>query len=301
MSSSHPSPLRYPGGKAALVPYLTEIIRLNGLEGGIYAEPFAGGAGAALQLLFDEQVSEIYINDLDEQIYSFWKAILNHTDEFIALLKTTPVSVRHWRQQKAVLKDPKRFSRVQVGFATFYINRCNHSGVLNGGPIGGVEQTGNYKIDARFNKRELQNRIERIALYKDRITVTRRDGVAFMKWLFHDQGLDSSKTLVYMDPPYFEKAATLYDVYFRDSDHQALAKYLRSKHPFRWVVSYDNVGSIKTLYRTKLRGFLMQYSAHTARLGHEIIIPSSNCQLPIRFRMSGIESRRSSVELRKRC
>ena len=42
------SPLRYPGGKTVLAPFLQELLLENNLQGGIYAEPYAGGAGAAL-------------------------------------------------------------------------------------------------------------------------------------------------------------------------------------------------------------------------------------------------------------
>ena len=283
MITKHPSPLRYPGGKTSLAPLLTEVVKINDLGGGVYIEPFAGGAGAALKLLLAEQVSEIYINDLDKKIYSFWMAILNQTDDFIRLLRSTPITVWQWRKQKAILKEPGKHSRLEVGFATFYLNRCNRSGVLNGGPIGGINQDGNYKIDARFNKKELQQRIEKIALYRDRITVKNLDGIAFLNWIFSNRTVDAANSLIYMDPPYFKKASSLYDVYFRDSDHRKLADYLKQRRPFRWIVSYDDTALIKRLYKDRRHVLLMQYSAHTVRLGRELVIFSSNCQLPRNF------------------
>jgi DNA adenine methylase len=276
----HPSPLRYPGGKTSLTAFLTEVIDLNNLDGAVYVEPFAGGAGAALKLLFDEQVSKIYINDLDKHIYCFWKAILNHTSEFTSLIRETRVSVAQWRKQQKVFVNFTKHSTLEIGFATFYLNRCNHSGVLNGGPIGGIDQTGEYKINARYNKAELQSRIEKISLYRDRIIVKNLDGVAFLDWVFKERKVDPDKSLVYMDPPYFEKAASLYDVYFHDSDHQKLAKYLAQTHKFRWIVSYDDSALVRKLYKDRLNILLMRYSVKTVRIGRELVISSSNCLLP---------------------
>ena len=51
------SPLRYPGGKSILSPLLGNFIEINNLLDGIYIEPYAGGAGAALKLLFSEYVT----------------------------------------------------------------------------------------------------------------------------------------------------------------------------------------------------------------------------------------------------
>ncbi len=279
----HPSPLRYPGGKTALTPLLSEVLSINGIDGGVYAEPFAGGAGAALKLLFGEHVSKIFINDLDKRIYSFWQAILFQTDRFIELLDKAPISVKHWRVQKSIFENYQQHSQLDVGFATFYLNRSNRSGVLNGGPIGGINQTGNYKIDARFNKAELKKRVQRIALYRERIEVKNLDGVAFLKWLVEGSTIDMNKCLVYMDPPYFEKAPELYYVYFKDSDHLKLAKYLTRKHIFRWIVSYDNADAIRCMYKDKLNYFSMKYSVRTVRSCQEIIISSSNCVLPKQY------------------
>jgi DNA adenine methylase len=298
----HPSPLRYPGGKTSLTNFLTEVIHLNNLDGAVYVEPYAGGAGAALNLLFDEEVSEIFLNDLDKRIYCFWKAILNHTAEFVKLLRDTPVSVSQWKKQRAIYANPSRCSVVELGFATFYLNRCNHSGVLNGGPIGGLAQTGEYTIDARYNKNELQKRIEKIAMYRERITVKNLDGIAFLNWVFNEKKVVPERTLVYMDPPYFDKAARLYDVYFRDSDHLTLANYLSVTHAFRWVVSYDDSATIRNLYKDRLNVLLMRYSVQTVRLGRELVISSSNCHLPQHLlgkQVNGLSASQKSAVKRK--
>jgi DNA adenine methylase len=195
------SPLRYPGGKTALGYFLGEVIALNGIQDCIYAEPFAGGAGAALSLLFSERVSKILLNDADPCIYAFWDSILNQSGRFLSLLDKTALTIDVWRRQRDIYRNPKRHSRVRVGFATFFLNRCNRSGIImNAGPIGGIEQKGKWKIDARFNRQELRRRINKILVYRERIEISNKDAIDFLK---NDVTPQARKkpVFVYLDPP----------------------------------------------------------------------------------------------------
>lgn len=280
MYHPYPSPLRYPGGKTLLHKLLAETIRLNDLVGGTYVEPYAGGAGAALSLLFSEHVSRIVINDKDPCIYWFWKSVLQHTDEFVHLIEKTSVTVAAWRKQKATLQNASGHSGLEIGFATFFLNRCNRSGVLNAGPIGGLRQTGEYPIHARFTKENLINKIQRIGLYRERITVSNSDGVAFLRRLSARGITEESRCLVYMDPPYFDKAQRLYTHYFKDADHQKLASYLKGDAQHHWIISYDDSKIIRKLYQGEKNVLLKAYSVHSARVGREIVIASPNCHLP---------------------
>jgi DNA adenine methylase len=280
---SYPSPLRYPGGKTALAPLLAETIQVNEIEGGTYLEPFAGGSGLALSLLFSETVGNIHLNDLDRRIYSFWAAILNQSESFLERLDKVQVNVEEWQRQREVMRRWKTAKILDLGFATFFLNRCNRSGVFNAGPIGGYDQTGNYKIDVRFNKKELRKKIERIALYRDRITVWNLDAIEFLKRVFQKGEITHSQSLVYMDPPYFMKAQRLYPLYFIDDDHARLAKYLNSQKRMRWLVSYDDTEEIRRLYSGTKNLLFMNYFLHTVRTGRELFIPSHNCKLPASF------------------
>lgn len=278
----HPSPLRYPGGKTIVAPFLARTIEANRLSNASYVEPFAGGAGAALALLFAEVVSDVYLNDKDRFVFSFWKAILNETDDFLRMLETCQVNVKTWMQQRSILKNPSKHGEVEVGFATFFLNRCNHSGVLNGGPIGGLSQAGPYKIGARFYRRELVRRIERIQLYRDRIHVSRNDALRFMKYIVKSGKIDLRNALFYLDPPYLEKARRLYPLYFRHEDHVRLAKYLGTSLDFRWIVSYDDATPIRKLYTARKRSVRRKYCLHSAKVGRELLISGPHCILPAR-------------------
>jgi DNA adenine methylase len=285
MASRH-SPLRYPGGKQILARVLGQLIKLNGVEGGTYAEPYAGGAGAALSLLFGEHVERILINDLDPCVHALWKSILDRTDAFLQLLRQTPTTDKEWCRQRDIYRRRHRRSILQVGFATFFLNRCNRSGIIEtGGPIGGRHQRGKWKIDARFNREDLAKRIERIALYRDRIELFNLDAIVFLRTEVGSNARSASRTFVYLDPPYYRKGRDLYLSFYEPNDHRELAKFIRRQTRFRWVMSYDNVPEIRALY-TGLRQipFDLDYSASKRRVGKEVLILPDTVDFPHNWR-----------------
>ncbi|EJN14595.1 site-specific DNA methylase [Bradyrhizobium sp. YR681] len=275
----HFTPLRYPGGKAKLAAYVKEIIKQNKLYDSEYAEPYAGGAGIALELLFQEYVHQIRINDVSHHVYSFWKSVLNDTEELCRLVKNTKLSIGAWDRQKRIFSNPDDHDYVQVGFATFFLNRTNRSGILNGGVIGGRDQTGPWKIDARYNADELIFRIESIAKMKKRIKLTNRDAISFLKF-----GLPKwpDKGLVYLDPPYYERGRELYYDYYKPEDHADVANLIGEKMKGRnWIVSYDNVAAIKKLYSAyRSITYNVGYSARDQYVGKEVMFFSPKLIIP---------------------
>jgi len=270
------SPLRYPGGKGLLYSRLRTIIRENNLTSSVYIEPYAGGAGAALALLVSGQVERIAINDLDPAVFAFWNAVVTQPDEFTALVNSVELSVDEWERQREVYLTSARDDHLPLGFATFYLNRTNRSGVLNGGPIGGKDQTGNYKIDARFNREGLAERIRLIALHADRIAVTNEDGLRVI-----ERYSDRDDAFIYADPPYFEKAGSLYLNAFEDSDHRALASCLKGVQRAKWILTYDNVPQVTELYSDlRRRLFALNYSAHRVMKASEIMVFSTELSIP---------------------
>jgi DNA adenine methylase len=266
----HYTPLRYPGGKGALARYIKELMKENGLLDGEYAEAYAGGAAIGLELLFHEYVSRIHINDLSRPVYAFWHSVLNRTDHLCRLIHDTPLNLKEWDRQKRVFSNQNDFDDLRLGFATFFLNRTNRSGILNGGVIGGRDQTGPWKIDARFNRDELIFRIESIAKMRRRITLTRLDALKFLR-----SGMPTwpAKTLIYLDPPYYEKGRDLYYDFYQHEDHEALARFvIGNLVRQRWIVSYDNTPTVRQFYRGCQRlTYGLGYSARDRRDGTEVI------------------------------
>jgi DNA adenine methylase len=263
------SPLRYPGGKTSLLPFFEKIIEDHDLDKITYIEPFAGGAGAALALLLSGKVGRIVINDLDRAIYAFWKSSVFNSTKFIKKIKKTPVTVSEWKKQKAIYNNPKA-NLFDLGFATFFLNRTNTSGILDGGLIGGLKQKSKYKIDARFNKDVLIERIQRTSLYKDKISIFNKDGLQLI-----GEYLNKKNAFIYLDPPYFEKGATLYLNHYKKEDHEALANKLNGSPDAFWLLTYDNKKEIKSLYPDrKIVNFFLNYNAYESRKGREVMILS---------------------------
>jgi DNA adenine methylase len=287
----HYTPLRYPGGKGKLAAYIKEIIDENRLSDGEYVEAFAGGAAIGLELLFHEYVSRIHINDLSRPVHAFWHSVLHHTDRLCELIHNTPLTLNEWDKNKKVLGNQDDFDDLTLGFATFFLNRTNRSGILNGGIIGGRDQTGPWKIDARFNRDELIYRIESIAKMKRRINLTRMDALDF---LMTGVGEWPAKTLIYLDPPYYVKGRDLYYDFYQHDDHEALSRFVVGKLVRqRWIVSYDNTSTIRRLYKGCQRlTYSLGYSARDTREGTEVIFFSDRLRpCPLKGPFKTIQSR----------
>ena len=269
------SPLRYPGGKWRFSHFLTRVIDSNNLSRCVYVEPYAGGASLGLSLLFEDVVAEIHLNDLDPAIHAFWYAVLNHNREFVDLMKSTCITPDEWKKQKTIYAQGPAAGRFALGFATFFLNRTNHSGILNGGMIGGKAQCGEWRIDARFNVSELKRRIERIGKFKNRIYLYREDAIVFLKsrrW--------PRKVFKYLDPPYYGAGSQLYLNSYKPRDHSAVSRYITQLES-PWIVSYDDVIQIRRLYGdVRSRRMTLLHTARSARVGKEVLFFSPALRIP---------------------
>ena len=285
--SQFKTPLRYPGGKQRLSPFIEDILLANKITGH-YVEPYAGGAGVGIELLLNQRVDQIHLNDSDFGIYAFWHSVINRTEDLCRLISSASMTVDEWRARRAIVNKPDRRKILELGFSVFYLNRCNRSGVLSGGVIGGLDQTGNYKMDARFSRGDLIRRIETIALFKDKISVTNLDAEDYIKSYIPDL---PSNTLVYLDPPYYEKGRGLYLNSYEKSDHSRLAKVIQKEIKRKWILSYDGVPDIVDLY-SKRRHFLydLQYSAARVYKGKEVFVLCDKLKLPTECSLKHIEA-----------
>ncbi|HEY5461817.1 MAG TPA: DNA adenine methylase [Hanamia sp.] len=285
-SSINYSPLRYPGGKSCLSNFVKEVAQLNRIIGGVYMELYAGGAGAALNLLFNGTFSRVHINDYDYNIYCMWYSILNHPQAFINRINKTSVTIEEWHRQKAVFFRGGRSSIVDLGFATFFLNRTNRSGIIfKAGPIGGLRQDGNYKIDVRFNKEKLIERIKMIASRRDDIVLTNLDALDILNNI-HLTNYNIENLFIYMDPPYYKKGKQLYLNNYKHNNHLNLANTLRNIENIKWLISYDNVSEIKQMYgRYRMASFNLNYTLQTKKFGSELLVFCDDLELPTYIRI----------------
>lgn len=272
-----PSPLRYPGGKTAIWPLISKIIADNRLDKGHYAEPYAGGGGLALSLLFKGYVHELHLNDLDRSIWCFWDAIINNTNDFIEKIISTEITIDEWYLQREIQRNKDEADDFELAFSSFFLNRTNRSGViLKAGVIGGFAQDGQYKLDCRFNKDALIEKIRRIEKYKHRIHLYNLDAIEFIN---ETNSNLPEKSVYCVDPPYFVKGSTLYTNFYDPDDHQKIANTLNNLER-SWILTYDNAPAIQELYadRKQFR-FNLNYSAAHKRIGTELLITSDDLKL----------------------
>lgn len=275
--SNTDSPLRYPGGKTKFYSYVREILAQNDLIGQTYIEPFAGGAGLALKLLLNDDVSRIIINDFDPAIYSFWYSVLNDTERFCEYISTVQLTQEEWQEQRNKYLRQDATNPLELGFATFFLNRTNVSGVVKGGLIGGQDQSGKYKLDARFNKEALIDKILKIAARKDQIILLNQDA----KELIQPAQLRKYyKVFINLDPPYVKKGAQLYKNAFSEKDHRELSKLI-SGCKRKWIVTYDICPLVAELYKAYRSSLLdVTYSIQSSKKAQEYIFFSDNLALP---------------------
>jgi DNA adenine methylase len=273
------TPLRYPGGKAAFAPFVEGLMTANRLDGGAYLEPYAGGAGVALHLLFEGLASEVHINDFDPAIAAFWRVATRQCDELIWMVATEPITMEAWHHWRAVVRGDINASELHRGFATLFVNRTNRSGILKGGVIGGKEQAGTYQLDARFKREVLCARLERIGGYARRIHVYEEDAHALLRRC-HE--LVGPRSLIYLDPPYYVKGAGLYRNFYEHDDHALIAELLMSPSFERhWLVSYDNVEDIRAMYAyARTRTYGLNYTAQAKYKGSEVMYFSDSLHVP---------------------
>ena len=286
------TPLRYPGGKARLATFFRDLIMQQDPPIKAYAEPFAGGAGAALKLLQMGAVEEILINDINPGIAAFWRTITHDTDSFIKRLDQVPVTVSEWKKQHEIYTNPAEHDDLELGFATFFLNRTNRSGILDARPIGGLDQSGTYPINARYNKVGLTERIEAVAKMSSQICVFELDAIDFLRTL----NRRSEGLFVYADPPYVTQGNHLYLHGFTEEMHRSLAVELQSAS-YQWVVTYDDEELIwGDLYKEQnCARFNIAHTAQINHFGRETIIYGPHVMVPEDLEITpGVQTERVS-------
>lgn len=265
----NPSPLRYPGGKNRLSGFIALIIQNLGLQGCTYVEPFAGGAGVALSLLLNGVVDKVVINDYDKAIYSFWRAIKEEPDALIQRIVDTPITIDEWHKQKDIYATSTSYS-MDLAFATLFLNRTNRSGILNAGPIGGYSQAGEWKLDVRFDKDAIIDKISLIAKHRQKIVVYNKDIISILRNYAPGFGSD---VFFYFDPPYYNKGQKLYKNFFGHNDHQRIHDVIVQNISTPWIMTYDDVEEIANIYSDfEMRKFDLTYSAANKGTASELMI-----------------------------
>lgn len=275
------SPLRYPGGKTKFYDNILKIFQDNKITKPVYIEAFAGGIGLALKLLKDDIVKKLILNDIDKGIFSFWQSVLLYNEELCTLISLAKINLDEREIQKSIYSQKDTLDLtikeniLKLGFATFYLNRVNRSGIIKAGVIGGINQNGNYKMNCRFNKEKLINKIKEIHSYRNKIKFYNLDVIEFLN------EIPSKDSFIFFDPPYYKKGQELYTNYYTHNDHLKLSEKIGSLKT-KWIITYDNADEIKEIYsKYNIKEFDIIYSLEKKRKAKEIIIYNNNLKISL--------------------
>ena len=266
------SPLRYPGGKRRLLPYIARAVADLPCKPSILIEPFAGGCSVSVGLLEHGFVPRIGIADADPLVASFWMAVFDPklASLLAEMVADTPLSLSQWERIRSAVP------RTVLGraFQCLYLNRANFSGILHrtAGPIGGRTQAGTYNVGSRFPRERLAKRILKLSQLSPRVSYVRCQDwrTTLTSPLAGTDLVQLGRMFSYLDPPFWKKANKLYRHFFDEREHRALAKVVGCLKG-NWVLSYDMDPSVIGLYGKMpgIHSVNMRYTASERSASHK--------------------------------
>jgi len=280
------SPLRYPGGKRRLVPYLAAALAENGLKPDLFVEPYAGGASVSLELLHRDLVGRIVIGDADPMVNAFWETVVTDVDWLCKQVESISLNLETWQRMKQTCFR----SRKNLALACLYLNRTSFNGTLHqrAGPIGGKAQASEYDIGCRFPRERLISRLRSCAKLANRIEVApAQDAMLTVRQSREKARRDDASVFFYLDPPFWAKSKYLYRRAFTELEHERLADQLQwIKDPF--LLSYDPAPEIIELYTGHSAATVAEiellYSGSSRSAGIEVVI-SNVAKLPVETKL----------------
>jgi DNA adenine methylase len=279
------SPLRYPGGKARMAPFLGEMFaqQVAAMDVEIWLEPFAGGAGAGLSMLEADAVGEVWLTEKNPAIAAMWRAVLGEGEALAARVETTApdMALWGWARETVAAAGEQEVPDLDLGFAALVINRCSRSGIVTSrvGPIGGKSQDGRWTLASRWNGAALAERIRHLATLRRSIRFTEGDAICAIADL-DGSGIED-EVLAFVDPPYIREGNRLYAHGMSELDHRRLAGALNAS-PARWMLTYDDEPSVaEALYpQRRVLAYRISNTANRQRIATEYAVFSGNLLLP---------------------
>jgi DNA adenine methylase len=228
---------RYPGSKDKHIKYLAPHLENFDFSNGVL-EPFAGTASVTFYLLANNKVPYYHINDIDEDIINVWKVIKKNPKQLISRIRTYQPNVTDFYKFKEGLSG----NQVERALQKIVLHQTSFSGLgkMSGGPLGGKNQAGKYKIDSRWNPERLVRGIEECS----RLLNSVPGDLTSLDWEQLLKMYEKKKIFIYLDPPYYKQGAQLYSE--GTLDHKSLSEALQKR--LNWLLSYDNHPEVKKMY-----------------------------------------------------
>lgn len=245
----HLSPLRYPGGKSRVIDSI--FVRLQRDKMDCFVEVFAGGASLGLSLLDSGCIGKLVLNDVDRQVYLFWRSVLESPGYLLSRLERAalPTHKDFWEAKEAIaaFQQGDAVPEDWVAWSFFLLNRLTYSGIQMAHPMGGKHGS-QQQLLSRWNPKELQSRILHIHQMADKIELHNLDCCAFLEQL----AAWYPRCTLFCDPPYYVKGPLLYPTAFSAVDHERLAYLLNDLYRGfdgpDIILTYDDAPEVRELY-----------------------------------------------------
>ena len=246
------TPLRYPGGKSRALSKLFQYIPdLSGYTE--YREPFLGGGSVALEVSKRYPRLDIWVNDLYEPLYNFWRELQDHGNEITDIL--IQLKQRHCDHSSAkrLFLDAKEYlerplddtESIHRAVSFYVINKCSFSGLTESSSFSKQASDSNFSLAG----------IERLRDYQKLIGNWKFTNLSYEKLLTDDRSV-----FTYLDPPY-EIGSNLYGK--RGSMHKSFDHDQFAADCDRYVapqlISYNS----SQLIRDRFQGWTAAEFAHT--------------------------------------
>jgi len=274
------TPLRYPGGKTWLLPYVMEYLRFHNIQLGTIIEPFAGSASISIGLLKRGLADKAYLSESDPLLVAFWRTVFNNNSEFLEAVRSLEISMETWYDfRKYLARDASlKYREIELALAFLFYNRTNYSGIIKAGPIGGRRQLSENKLQCRFNVTGIIRKIQALSDLGDKVKIELYDGIEFLRKI--GRMYEDDPIFIYVDPPYYKAGKVLYRDYFTDKQHEELADVLDNITEYPWLVSYDDSEFIRKLYsKSHLQYVYTDYQAGNLKRGMKELL-LSNFRIP---------------------
>lgn len=241
---------RFPGGKKKLRKnIISKLSEFSGYD--LYIEPFFGGGSIGLDFIKNSDVKSIWMNDKDFALSCLWTSVIKCPSLLKYYVRNFTPSVDLFLEYKKYLLSDlsfeNKFSKiVEIGFKKLAIHQISYSGlgVKSGGPLGGIYQKSKYKINCRWSPEYICKNIDYYNNVFTNLDVKHNCCTFFD---FEEVFKNKNTSLIYLDPPYFEKGSELYQYSFLEEDHVRLSKILQETN-HHWLLSYDDCEQIRDLY-----------------------------------------------------
>jgi DNA adenine methylase len=260
------SPLRYPGGKSRAIAKILEQLPESFLE---FREPFVGGGSVFVAIKQKFPAVKVWINDLNFDLYCFWKIAQSNTQEFADEITTIKNKTKNGRAlfeefKSSLNHDLSEFERA-VRF--FVLNRISFSGTVDSG---GYSEAAYH---SRFTHSSISRLLSLETVLQD-VKITNLD----YRDVIHEPG---NNVLIFLDPPYL--AATQSRLYGKNGDlhlgfeHAEFSNEMK-KCRHNWLITYDDSTEIRqnfsyaNLYEWELQYGMNNYKQGNAAKGKELFI-----------------------------